>query len=62
MPAWMIFREAKRVEILSHCDDRMQFVILSIGWGRETFFDDLTGYGNWMTPLNLESARKERKN
>ena len=42
--ARMIFGKAKRIEVLSDCDDWMKIVVVCICWRGEIGFDDLARY------------------
>ena len=46
--ARMIFGKAKRIEVLSDCDDRMEIIVVCIRWRGKIRFDDLARYGYWV--------------
>ena len=46
--ARVVFGKAKRIEVLSDCDDRMKIIVVCIYWRGEIRFDDLARYCYWM--------------
>ena len=46
--ARMIFGKAKRIEVLSDCDDRMKIIVVCIRWRGKIRFDELARYCYWV--------------
>lgn len=54
-------RKAKGVEILSYGHNRKEVVMMLVGRGRESGFDEFACYRNWVVGLVMQTSRYGRE-